>query len=183
MAYDFSSLKQKVKDTEEWLKKEYRGIRTGRAAPALLDGIMVESYGVRTPLNQVGSVSVEDARTLRVTLWSADQIKNTEKAVTDANLGVGVSADEKGIRVTFPELTEERRGTLLKLAKDKLEEARVSLRGERDVVWNTLQKKEKEGEISTDDKFRYKNEMQKIIDEGNSALEELNKKKEQEIST
>ncbi len=181
MAYDFSSLKQKITETEGWLKKEFQGIRTGRATPALLDGIQVESYGARVPLNQVGNVGVEDPRTLRISVWNAEQIKDIEKAIADANLGVGVSSDEKGVRVTFPELTTERRDTLIKLAKGKLEEARISLRNERDDVWQDIQKKEKEGELSEDEKFRYKDEMQKLIDEANKSLDILSDKKEDEI--
>ncbi|OGG54732.1 ribosome recycling factor [Candidatus Kaiserbacteria bacterium RIFCSPHIGHO2_02_FULL_49_11] len=183
MAYDFSPLKKKVADTEEWLKKEYQGIRTGRATPTLLDGVLVESYGSRMPLIQVGSVSVEDARTIRIAPWDQSQIKAIEKGVTDANLGVGVSADERGVRVTFPELTSERRGALMKIAKDKLEDARVSLRGERDRVWSDIQKKEKESEISEDEKFRYKDEMQKLVDEGNKKLDILAEKKRAEIES
>lgn len=182
MAYDFSKLKAKVADTEEWLKKEFQGIRTGRATPTLLDGVQVESFGTRVPLNQVGNVGVEDPRTLRVSVWSADQVKAVEKAITDANLGVGVSADDKGVRVTFPELTADRRVTLIKLAKDKLEEARISLRNERDDVWNDIQKQERDGELSEDDKFRHKEEMQKFIDEGNKALDVLMTRKEGEIA-
>ena len=181
MAYDFSSLKKKISDTETWLKKEFQSIRTGRAAPALLDGIQVESYGSRTSLNQVGTVGVEDARTLRVSVWNTAQIKEVERAIVEANLGVGVSSDETGVRVTFPELTSERRETLVKLAKDKREEARVSLRTERDHVWGDIQKKEREGEIGQDDKFRYKEEMQKLVDGGNKALDALLEKKEAEI--
>lgn len=183
MAYDFSSLKTKITDTESWLQKEFQGIRTGRAAPALLDGVLVESFGARVPLNQVGSVGVEGARTLRVSVWNADQVKDVEKAITDSDLGVGVSSDEKGVRVTFPELTAERRATLIKLAKDKLEEARVSLRGIRDDVWNDIQKKEKDGEITEDEKFRFKEEMQKMIDEANKALDASMTKKEEEIAS
>ena len=183
MAYDFSPLKKKVTDTEEWLKKEYQGIRTGRATPTLLDGVLGESYGSRMPLIQVGSVSVEDARTIRIAPWDQSQIKAIEKGVTDANLGVGVSADERGVRVTFPELTSERRGALMKIAKDKLEDARVSLRGERDRVWSDIQKKEKESEISEDEKFRYKDEMQKLVDEGNKKLDILAEKKRAEIES
>lgn len=181
MSYDFSHLKQKTIDTELWLKKEFQSIRTGRSTPALLDNIQVESYGSRVPLNQVGNVGVEDARTLRVNIWNAEQVKDVEKAITDANLGVGVSSDESGVRVTFPELTSERRDMLIKLSKDKLEEARVSLRNERDSVWNDIQKQEKDGEISEDEKFSYKDEMQKLIDEGNNSLDVLVKKKEDEI--
>lgn len=181
MTYDFSSLKKKITETEEWLKKEYQGIRTGRATPTLLDSIQAESYGSRTPLKQIGSISVEDARTLRVSPWDATQVKAIEKAITDANLGVGVSADEKGVRVTFPELTSERREALIKLSKDRLEHARVSLRNERDDIWNDIQEKEREGEISEDEKFRYKEEMQKMVDAGNGNLDTLLEKKEEEI--
>ena len=181
MTYDFSHLKQKITDTEIWLKKEFQGIRTGRATPTLLDGIQVESFGTRVPLNQVGNVGVEDARTLRISVWNTEQVKDVEKAITDANLGVGVSPDESGVRVTFPELTSERRDMLIKLSKDKLEEARVSLRNERDNVWNDIQKQEKDGEISGDEKFSYKDEMQKLIDEGNKSLDVLVRKKEDEI--
>ncbi|MEX0651911.1 MAG: ribosome recycling factor [Candidatus Paceibacterota bacterium] len=183
MAYNFSSLKEKIADTEVWLKKEFQGIRTGRATPALLDNIHVESFGVRVPLVQVGNVNVEDARSLRINIWNADQVKDVEKALTDANLGVGVSADSTGVRVTFPELTAERRVVLIKLSKDKLEEARVSLRNERDHVWNNIQRQEKDGEISEDEKFSYKEEMQKLIDAGNKSLDEIGRKKEEEIST
>jgi ribosome recycling factor len=181
MAYNFSPLKAKVTETEEWLKKEYQGIRTGRATPTLLDSIQVESYGSRMPLKQVGAISVEDARTLRVSPWDATQVKVIEKAIADANLGVGVSADDKGVRVTFPELTSERRDGLIKLSKDRLEHARVSLRNERDDVWNDIQEKEREGEISEDEKFRYKEEMQKMVDGGNERLDLLFKRKEEEI--
>ncbi|MFC1730656.1 ribosome recycling factor [candidate division KSB1 bacterium] len=183
MTYDFSPLKQKITDTDEWLKKEFQGIRTGRATPTLLDNIQVESFGARVPLNQVGNVGVEDARTLRVNIWNVEQIKDVEKAITDANLGVGVSPDESGVRVTFPELTAERRDTLIKISKDKLEEARISLRNERDNVWGDIQKQEKDGEMSEDEKFRYKDEMQKLVDDGNKALEELGNKKEIEIQS
>ena len=181
MTYDFSPLKQKIEDTEAWLKKEFQGIRTGQATPTLLDNIQVESFGARVPLNQVGNVGVEDARTRRVSVWNVEQVKDVEKAITDANLGVGVTPDESGVRVTFPELTSERRDTLIKLSKDKLEEARISLRGVRDEVWGDIQKQEKDGEISEDEKFSYKDEMQKLIDEGNKALEELGNRKEEEI--
>lgn len=180
--YDFKLTQEKITETEEWLRKEYQGLRTGRATPTLLDGIQVDSYGSRVPLNQTANVGVEDARSLRVSPWDASQVKEIEKAIADANLGVGVSADEKGVRVTFPELTSERRESLIKIAKDKLEDARQSLRGIREEAWGDIQAQEKEGEISEDEKFRFKDELQKHIDAGNAALEESFKKKEVEIS-
>lgn len=180
--YDFSQLKTKITETQEWLKNEYQGIRTGRAAPALLDNIQVENYGTRMPINQTANVGVEDARTLRVAPYDATQIKEIEKAIAEADLGVGVSADSSGVRVTFPELTSERRGTLIKLAKDKCEEARVSLRGARDDIWADLQKMEHNGELSEDEKFTHKEEMEKIVKIANEDLDSLLEKKEKEIS-
>lgn len=181
MAYNFGELKTNVEGVQEWLQKEYLGIRTGRATPALLDGILVESYGSKLPINQVATVGVEDARTLRITPWDASQVKEIEKAIVDANLGISVSTDEAGSRVSFPELTAERREMLVKLLKDKLEDARISMRSERDKVWSDIQKQQNDGEISEDEKFNYKDEMQKIIDDSTKKLEELASKKETEI--
>lgn len=181
MAYDFSALKQKIKDTNEWLLNEYRTVRTGRATPALLDSLQVESYGTRVPINQVANISIEDARTLRITPWDSSQIKDIEKALTDSNLGVSASSDEKGVRASFSEITAENRATLLKVIKEKLEHARISLRGERDEIWNDIQKQERDKTISDDDKFRYKDEMQKLIDEGGNKLEVITIRKEKEI--
>ena len=135
------------------------------------------------PISQVASLSTEDARTLRITPWDASQVKEIERAITLANLGVSSAVDDKGLRVFFPELTSERREQLLKISKQKLEEARVALRGERDKVWSDIQAKEKDGKLSEDEKFRAKDEMQKLVDEGNKKLEELAERKEKEISS
>jgi ribosome recycling factor len=183
MAYNFTPFKQKLTETEDWLKKEFGQIRTGRAAPALLDGILVESYGARVPINQIGSVNSEDPRTLRITLWDASQSKDVEKAITTANLGVSVSVDEKGVRIFFPELTSERRTLLIKVAKEKLESARVTLRMERDKISKDIDVKEKKDGMGEDEKFRLKDEMQKLIDLTNKKFDELYAKKEKEITS
>ena len=182
MQYDFTKLKNKIKETEDWMKKEYTGIRTGMASPQLLDSVVVESYGQRMPLNQVGSVSIADPKSLLVTPWDASQVKAVEKAITVANLGVSLKTDEKGVRVFFPELTSERREMLMKVAKEKLEQAKVTLRGVRDEVVKDIEAKEKEGGMGEDDKFRFKAEMQKLVDAGNVALEAVFVKKEKEIT-
>jgi ribosome recycling factor len=181
MMYDFSPLKKKVKDTEEWLKKEQTQIRTGRATPSLLDGVMVEVYGSKTPLNQVGSLTIEDPRSLRLSIWDQSQIKNVEKAIMAANLGVSVGSDEKGVRVSFPELTSERRTSVVKIAKEKLEQARITLRKVRDEAWTEIQNREKEGGMSEDEKFRFKNDMEKIIQDAMKLFDELHDRKEKEI--
>lgn len=181
MAHDFSELKTKIDDSKEWLKKEFFSIRTGRATPSVLDVIRVDSYGSRLPINQVATVSTEDARTLRIVPYDTSQLKEIEKAIVTSGLGLSASSDEKGLRVSFPQLTSENRTSLVKVVKEKLEHARISLRNERDAIWGELQRKEKDGEISEDEKFRYKNDMQKLIDEGNKTLDALVEKKEQEI--
>lgn len=182
MAYDFKPFETKLKEAEEWLTREFGAVRTGRASGAILDMVQVESYGSRLPINQVGTVGNEDARTLRISLWDKSQIKAVEKAITDANLGVSVSSDDQGLRVIFPELTSERRAQLMKLAKAKLEDARVAVRKARDEVMKDLDAKEKEGEMSEDEKFRAKEDAQKRVDTVNKSLDEALVRKEKEIS-
>jgi ribosome recycling factor len=181
MAYDFKPFEKKIKDLQERLAKELSGIRTGRSSPAILDAIQVESYGTRMPINQLATISVEDARTLRITPWDKANAKEIEKAITQGNLGLSVGADEKGIRVFFPELTLERRAGLLKVAKEKVEEARAMLRQARDEVWSDIQKKEKEKAMSEDDKFRGKDDMQKRVDSANKYFDDALQRKEREI--
>jgi ribosome recycling factor len=183
MSYDFSKFKIGVSGTEEWLKKEFSSIRTGRATPVILDAVSVDSYGSRMAINQVAGVSVEDSKTIRIVPWDPTQVKAIEKGIIDAELGLSVVVDEKGLRVIFPELTTERRTMLAKLAKQKHEEARISLRKERETVKSDVEAKEKAGSIAEDEKFRLLEEMQKIIDEANRKLDEMALKKETEILT
>ena len=159
--FDFKEFDTKCAGAKEWLSKEYRGLRTGRAAPAILDGVSVSAYGSMMPLKQVANVGVEDARTLRVTAFDAGLLKDVERAISAANLGVGTSSDGSNVRVTFPELTSERREQLVKLAKAKLEDARATIRVARDESWKEIQEKEREGTLTEDDKFSLKEELQK----------------------
>lgn len=182
MSYNTKQFTERAEDVVKWLEREFSGIRTGRATPALLDLVSVESYGTRVPIQQVGSVNTEDARTLRVSIWDKSVIKSVEKAIVEADLGVSVVTDGSGIRVIFPELTSERRVQLLKIAKSKLEEARVSLRGARDEAIKEIDKLEKTGEMSQDEKFGTKEEIQKHIDTFNNKLANLLDLKEAEIN-
>ncbi|MCD5382056.1 MAG: ribosome recycling factor [Candidatus Pacebacteria bacterium] len=182
MTYDFSSFESRGTEIVDWLGKEYTAIRTGQATPALLDVVKVDSYGAMTPINQVASVGVEDARTLRISPWDAGQIQSIEKAITDADLGVSVAVDDSGLRVIFPELTSDRRAQLLKVAKTKLEEARVSIRGARDEVMKGIEAANKGGDMSDDEKFDAKEELQKLVDTKNKALEDMYTRKETEIN-
>lgn len=181
MAYDFKAFEKRIGEVVSHAQKELAGIRTGRAAPAILDGVLVESYGSRVPINQVAGVAVEDARTLRISPWDSSLGKEIEKAVMQANLGLSVGMDERGVRVSFPELTADRRTQLIKLAKEKVEESRAALRVARDDVWSDIQKREKDGDLTEDDKFRAKDDMQKRVDAANAQFDDLLEKKEKEI--
>ena len=183
MAYDFKGLAQQIKETEEWLGRELAGVRTGRATPTLLDGVKPEAYGTRTALRELANIGVEDARTLRVMPWDATLVRVIEKGITDANLGVGVSTDDQGLRVTFPELTAERRIQLTKIAGQKTEDARTTLRSHRTDAMKEIDALEKEGGVGKDEVQRLKDEVQKLIDAGNESLASTLKKKETEIST
>jgi ribosome recycling factor len=182
MAYDFKPFEQRIKEIEERGKEVLAGIRTGRAAPAILDAVQVESYGTRVPIAQVATIGVEDARTIRITPWDMSNAKEIEKAITAANLGLSVGADEKGIRVSFPELTADRRTQLLKLAKEKVEELRTELRAARDHVWSDIQSQEKDKLMTEDEKFRSKDEMQKRVDAANKDFDAALERKEKEIA-
>lgn len=182
MAYDFNPLKAHIKETEEWLSRELAGVRTGRATPALLDAVKPEAYGTRTPLNQLAAVAIEDARTLRITPWDKGVAKDIEKAITEADLGVSVAVDDAGLRVSFPQLTAERRTMLQKIANEKHEQAKVTLRGHRTDAIKELDELEKGGGYGKDEVARYKAEAQKLIDAGVESLMNLAKKKEEEIA-
>src|SRR3989344_6112941 len=125
MAYNFSLFKSSAETVLEWLKKEFAGIRTGRAAPSILDAVQVDAYGSKMPISQLATVSVEGPKSLRIVAWDKEVAKSIDRAIRESNLGLCVSLDDQGIRVIFPELTSERRAMLAKIAKEKLEEARV----------------------------------------------------------
>ncbi|QQR82733.1 ribosome recycling factor [Candidatus Campbellbacteria bacterium] len=181
MAYNFSDLKKKTAEIQEWLSKELSAIHTGRASVALLDTVRASAYGSFMPITQLANMSVEDARTIRIAPWDSSVLGAIDKALREANLGVSVATDDKGIRVSFPDLTTETREKYVKLVGKKMEEARISIRGVRDEVWNDIQTKEKGGAIGEDEKFRAKEEMEKLIKEANEKLEELARQKEENI--
>lgn len=181
MQYNFSAFKNDLKKVEEFLAKEYTQLNIGRASPMVLDGVSVESYGSYTQLKNVASVSIEDPKTLRIAPWDKSQIKDIERAIMAANLGLSVATDDAGIRVIFPQLTTESRQTLVKVLKEKLEESRITVRKERERIWDDIQAQEKEGKLTEDDRFRAKDELQKIITETNDRLEANFEKKEKEV--
>lgn len=181
MIYKFDEFEKNLKEIEEWLIKELAGIRTGRASANILDSVRVELYGAKTPLNQISSITSEDAKTLRISAWDVNAIKDIEKAIAQADLGVSLVNDGKGLRVIFPDLTSERREILSKQVGKKLEEAKISMRNAREKVWNNIQESEKAGNMNEDEKFKSKEDMQKIFDSYQKNLETLAKNKDTEI--
>jgi len=181
MSYDFTPFKKQLGVAEEWLKKEFSQIRTGQASPAILDNVKVESYGAITGLKEIASVTIEGARTLRISPWDKSQNKEIEKALIASNLGLSIVVDDQGVRAIFPDLTGDRRKEIAKLAKDKVEEAKKLVRSHREVIIKDLTEKEKSGGYGKDEIFRLKGEVQKMVDEANKKLEEAFVKKEKEV--
>ena len=181
MQYNFGQFKNDLKKIEEWLLKEYSQTHTGRASPAVLDSVMISSYGSMMPIKNVAAISIEDPKTLRISPWDKGQIKDIEKGIQTSGFPLSVLTDGEGLRVIFPQLTEESRVNLVKLLKAKLEDARISARKEREKVWDDIQAQEKAGKIPEDEKFRAKNDLQKIVDTANNSLEEIFYKKEKEV--
>ncbi|MFA6608803.1 MAG: ribosome recycling factor [Candidatus Paceibacterota bacterium] len=181
MSYDFSKTKTDKETIIEWLKSEFRSIQTGRATPQVLDLVHIDMYGVRTPIAHAGNINIEDPRTLRVSPWDKTILGAMEKAINDADLGLSVSSDAEGLRVHFPALTTETRQKLVKLLKERFEEARIRVRSLREEINKDIDARAKAGEYGEDEQHRYREEMQKIVDQTNEELEALFQKKESEV--
>jgi len=164
-------------------KSELGKIRTGRASPSLVEGVMADYYGIKTPLIQIASINTPEPRLLVIQPWSRDSLVAIESAIREANLGFNPSNDGSIIRINVPPLTEERRKELVKFLHKKAEEARVSVRNVREEIWKKIQDLEKSGVVSEDDKFLGKDALQKVVDEYNKKIEEMAGKKEKEIMT
>lgn len=162
----------------EWLRKEYAGLRSGLASPAILDGVRVEAYGSPMAINQLATITMSNSRSLHIIPWDKSVINAIDTAIRQSNLGLSVAVDGEGIRISFPQLTAENRQALLKLAKTKLEEARIKVRNERQKVLDGIEKRG----AGEDEEKRAKAELQKTVDEANKKLEELYHRKESELA-
>lgn len=182
---DFNTIKNDTKTrmdkTIEALKNDFGGLRAGRAHVSLLDGIMVEAYGSMTPLSQVGTISVPDARTLSVSVWDRGLAKAVEKAIMESELGLNPASDGQLIRVPIPPLSEERRKELLKVAGKYTEANKVAVRNIRRDALDEIKKLKKDNAISEDEEKRFENEVQKLTDEAVKKMDELLSQKEKDI--
>lgn len=175
--------KPDIEKSIEHFKDELSQIRTGRASTALVESLMVDYYGAKSPLKQVASISTPEPRTIMISPWDKDNLVNIEKAIRESQLNLNPNNDGKVVRINIPALTEERRKELLKVVGQKAEEARIALRKHREDVWEEIQKMEKEGKIGEDDKFLGKDKLQEMIDEYNAKIEEIKTKKEEDVLT
>ena len=181
MAYNFKKLDEKISGAISFFEKEAGSIRAGRANPAIIEDLKIEAYGTIQPLKNIAAISVADAKTLSVSPWDKTIIDVIQKAIESAGMGLRPAAQKDFIRVSLPDLTEERRKSLLKLLSEKLEEARVSIRKTRDEVWKDIQDQERAKTLSQDEKFRLKEQMEEKVKKGTDKLEEIAKRKNSEI--
>ncbi|PIR93641.1 ribosome recycling factor [Candidatus Falkowbacteria bacterium CG10_big_fil_rev_8_21_14_0_10_39_11] len=167
----------------EHFKEDAASLRTGRANPALVENIQVESYGTMTPLKQVSSISVPESRVLVIEPWDKSILKAIEKAIGNANLGFQGVVDGTIVRITLPQMTEDNRTDLVKILKDKLEAAKVSVRSIREKIKEEIVKAEKNKELTEDDKFDFLKELDREIEVWNKKLDDFGDAKEKEIMT
>ena len=178
---DLADLKRRMAGAVEVLRKEFAGLRTGRASTSLLEPITVDAYGTQMPLNQVASVSVPEPRLLAVQVWDQSLVQAVEKAIRSADLGLNPQVDGQTVRVPIPELTEERRVELTKVAGKYAEQARVAIRNVRRDGMEMLKNMERDHEISQDEHRAWGDDIQKMTDEFISQVDESLQAKETEI--
>jgi len=178
---DLDDIKRRMNGAVEVLRSEFSGLRTGRASAALLDPIQVDAYGSKTPINQVGTVSVPDSRLLAVQVWDQNLVGAVEKAVRDSGLGLNPSNDGNVIRIPIPQLSEERRAELAKIAHKYAEQARIAVRNVRRDGMDKLKRMEKASEISQDEQRAWADDLQKLTDGNIKTIDESLEVKEKEI--
>lgn len=182
---DFNEIKQdtetRMEKTLETLKGDFGGLRAGRAHASLLDNIMVEAYGSPTPIAQVGTISVPDARTLSISVWDKGLAKSVEKALRESDLGLNPVSDGQLIRIPIPPLSEERRKELVKIAGKYAEQNKIAIRNIRRDALDEIKKLKKDNLISEDDEKRFNNEIQKLTDDSIKKIDDLLSQKEKDI--
>jgi ribosome recycling factor len=181
--FDINELKRRMQGAIQSLKHELGGLRTGRASASMLEPVQVEAYGSHMPLNQVATISVPEPRLLSVQVWDKSMVKAVEKAIVDSNLGLSPATEGQVLRLRIPELNEERRKELVKVAHKYAEAAKVAVRHVRRDGMDTIKKLEKNHEISEDDQKRMDNDVQKATDAMISEIDQLLAGKEKEILT
>ena len=183
MTHDLNELKRRMQGALQAFKQELSGLRTGRATAAMLDPVQVEAYGTQMPLNQLATVSVPEPRLISVQVWDRSMVHPVEKAIINANLGLSPATEGQVVRLRIPELNEERRKELVKVAHKYAEAARVAVRHVRRDGLDVLKKLEKDHKISKDDHDHEAEQVQKTTDQSISEIDHMLSAKEKEILT
>ncbi|HEX2189117.1 MAG TPA: ribosome recycling factor [Longimicrobiaceae bacterium] len=181
MPTSLNNAREKMEKALDALRREFAGVRTGKASPALLDTVRVEAYGSLMPINQVGQVSAPEPRMLTVQPYDKSLIKAVERALRESDLGLNPSNDGNLIRIPLPPLTEERRREYVKLLHKYAEEARVAVRQARQHANDDIKKRQKDGDLTEDEGRRAQDQVQKLTDEYVHKVDDLTKKKEAEV--
>ncbi|MBI2042310.1 MAG: ribosome recycling factor [Candidatus Nealsonbacteria bacterium] len=176
-----SKIKPELDKVVAFFEGELAKIRTGRATPSLIEDVIVDIFGQKMPLKQLGAISSPEPRQLVVQPWDKSYVEPIERALSAANIGAFPVVDRDVIRINLPSMTEEYRMTLVKILSEKEEEARRTIRKWREEAWGDVQEKTREGKIREDDKFKAKDELQKIVDEYVGKIEQLGEKKRKEV--
>lgn len=181
--YDLNDVKRRMQGAIQTLKHELGGLRTGRASAGMLEPVQVEAYGTHMPLNQLATVSVPEPRLLTVQVWDKSMVHAVEKAIVNSNLGLSPATEGQVLRLRVPELNQERRKEMVKVAHKYAEAARVAVRHVRRDALEQLKKMEKDGKISEDDLTRMSGEVQKATDQIVGEVDQTLAVKEKEIMT
>ncbi len=176
-----NKIRPNMEEAIVFLEKEVKEMRTSKASPSLVENLKVEHYGVKSLLKQIANISVSGERALVIQPWDSSYLKAIGNAILTSNLGLSPMIDGKIIRVQLPLLTEEYRQNLLKLLSEKIEKTKIILRQHREKAWKEIQTKTQKGEISKDDKFRAKDELQNIINEYVNRVNQIEQAKKKEI--
>ena len=181
MTFDENDLRRRMVGAVNSLKEDFIGLRTGRASTALLDTVMVDAYGSKMPINQVASLSTPEARLILIQVWDQSMVDAVEKSIRETELGLNPQTEGSSIRIPVPELSEDRRIELVKVAGKYAEQAKVSIRNVRRVVVEATRKLQKDKEISEDEKRDAENRIQKITDEHVKEIDRMLSQKEIDI--
>lgn len=179
--HDIPDLRKRMEGAMKQLSHEFTGLRTGRASTNMLDSVVVEAYGAMTPLNQLANINVPEPRLLTVQVWDKTMVKAVEKGIAAAGLGLNPQADGQLIRVPIPELSQERRTELVKVAHKYAEASKVAIRNVRRDGMDHFKKMEKDGKVSKDEHQRKSDEIQKLTDEFIKKVDDALAQKEKEI--
>ena len=183
MAFDDKDLRRRMSGAVNSLKDDFIGLRTGRASTALLDTLKVDAYGGKMPINQVASLSAPEARQILIQVWDQSMVNSIEKSIRESDLGLNPQTEGSTIRIPIPELSEERRMELVKVAGRYSEQAKVSIRNVRRDIIEVIRKQEKDSAISEDEKRDSENKIQNITDEYIKEIDNMLSQKEQDIKS